>query len=429
MMLLKMAWRNVWRNHRRSSITIVAMTLALVAELLYSGLVTGMIHSMEDDATEFDLGDLQVFHEGYLTRPSLYDVVPDAGTLIGKLEEAGYQAAPRLYAGGLGGSGDMSAGVQMVGIDPVRDARTLALSEAMAEGAWLDAADPSGVVVGRGLARTLGLDLGSELLVVSQGADGSIANALYTVRGILMSVAASMDRSSVLMTEDAFRELMVLPEGVHKVIIRRPKDVPLKQAKTQVAALAGMGATDPAEGSVAVEGQAATVETGTDGLDVMTWEEINPFLAQMLAGVSGMVAIVYFIVYLAVAILILNAMLMAVFERIKEFGVLKAIGYSPRQVMIMMILEGLIQASVALVAGLLLAAPGMWWLQNRGVDVGALGGIQMVGMTMPPIWKAHYTWSTVQVPIIMLFVITFIAVLWPALRAARISPVEAMHHQ
>ncbi len=128
-------------------------------------------------------------------------------------------------------------------------------------------------------------------------------------------------------------------------------------------------------------------------------------------------------------ILILNAMLMAVFERIREFGVLKAIGYGPLQVLSMMIAEGMIQAVVATILGFILAAPGMWYLATYGINVGVLGGVQMAGLTMPPVWQAHYTLETVRVPVLMLFFIVFFAVLYPALKAAWIRPVEAIHHQ
>lgn len=415
MNVLKMAWRNVWRNHRRSGLTIAAMALALMVELLYSGLVTGMVAGMEDDAVEMDLGDVQVLAPGYLTRPSIYDVVPDHDTIISTLEAEGYRATPRLYGGGLAGAGEASSGVQLVGIDPVRDAATLSLSTAIAEGAWLDAADPKGVVIGRGLGRTLGVGLGDELVVLSQAADGSMANDLFVVRGVLMSVAASMDRGAILLPEPTFREMMVVPDGAHRVIVRRPDGVDLADAKLAIMAAAGVPEVLPG-GAV-------------PPLDVKTWAELSPMLATWLQSVEAVVAVMYFIIYVAVGILILNAMLMAVFERIREFGVLKAIGYGPLQVLSMMLMEGFIQALIATLIGVSLAAPGMGYLSVHGIDVGALGGVQMAGMTMPAVWTGLYTLRSAAVPVVMLFFIVFGAIIYPALKAAWVRPVEAMHHQ
>ena len=122
-------------------------------------------------------------------------------------------------------------------------------------------------------------------------------------------------------------------------------------------------------------------------------------------------------------------MLMAVFERIREFGVLKAIGYGPFSVMSMMILEAMFQAVVACVIGAIVAAPLMWYMSTYGINVGALGGMEMSGLVMPVIWKSYYAIETSGMPVFLLFFIVFGAVLYPSLKAAWISPVEAMHHQ
>jgi len=406
MMILRLAWRNVWRQSRRSMVTIAAMTLALAFELVYAGLVTGLVEGMNEDAIAYELGHLQIFAPDYPRRPSLYESVPDPDAVLDELEREGFTATARLFAGGLAASGDLSSGAQFVGVDPVADAATMDLDDAIHEGAWLDPEVPRGVVVGRGLARVLDLEIGDELLVLSQASDGSMANDLFSVRGILYSVAAGLDRGGILMTEGTFRELMVFEEGAHKIIVRSPAGMDLLEAE---AAVSGM--LDP---------EVATVKT---------WKAVNPMLAQYIDSTASVVVVLYFIIYLAVAILILNAMLMAVFERIREFGVLKAIGYGPGQVLSIMLLEGLIQATVALVLGVLLALPVMIYLQQVGVDVGMLGGMQMAGLTMPAVWHGHYTLETVQTPIVMLFAITLGAVLWPAIKAATLSPVDAMQHQ
>ncbi|HMV65637.1 MAG TPA: ABC transporter permease [Myxococcota bacterium] len=402
MRLLVMAWRNVWRNSRRSTITIAAMALAVWAELIYSGLVTGMVADMAGDVTDYDLGDLQVFSKGWQDRPSLHETV-DAEAILPALDAAGYAATARLQAGGLAAAGELSAGVAFIGLDPARDAKVLRIGEAVGEGAWLDPSDPRGVVIGRGLARTLALQPGGELVVLSQAADGSMANDLFHVRGVLMSVASGTDRGTILMTDGMFRELMVFPRGAHRIVLR----------------------ARPGEG---LDAAAAAVKGLAPGAEVKTWKAINPLIAQMLDAVQVQVAVIYFILYIAVAILVLNAMLMAIFERIREFGVLKAIGYGPGQVFTLMMAEGLLQAVVAVAVGAAFAAPVMAWLAVYGVDVGALGGVSMVGMTMPAVWHGVYTWETVRVPVFMLFGIVSLAVLYPALKAAWIRPVEAMHH-
>ena len=398
-----MAWRNLWRNKRRTFVTIAAMALALFVELLYSGLIVGMMSGMQEDVVELELGDIQVQAPAYLERPSLYEFMPESDALLAYLDELGYPATPRLLGGGLAASGEFSAGVSLRGIDVAREARVSRIADHVMEGAWLDPADPKGVVIGNRLARILSVEVGGEVVVLTQGADGSIANDLFMVRGVLSSVAAGTDRGAVYLLDSAFRELMVLPEGAHQVVVRRPPEVSEADAKAAVQAFEG-------------------------DVRVMTWREIMPVVGQMLDSVQGMVSIMYVIVYLAVAILILNAMLMVVFERIREFGVLKAIGAGPFRVFGLILVESLLQACMALVIGATMALPGMWFLSTRGIDVGGLGGIDMMGVAIRPMWQGIYTVETVQTPIILLFFIVVLAVLYPALKASWIQPVQAMRH-
>jgi ABC-type lipoprotein release transport system permease subunit len=293
--------------------------------------------------------------------------------------------------------------VALRGLDVQRDAQVSKLYMTVGEGSWLDPADPKGVVLGKRLAKTLNVGVGGELLVVSQAADGSMANDLYEVRGILGSVAQGTDRTAVLMNADTFRELMVVPSGDHQIVLRRG-DLELGAAADAVRAIA-------------------------PGADVRTWMELMPAVAQMLQSVSGMIFVFYLIVYIAVGILILNATLTAVFERIREFGVLKAIGAGPLRVLNVILVEGAAQAALASVLGLLLAIPGMWFMQNHGINAGAMGGMDAAGVAMPEIWYGIYSVQSCIGPLFLLWFITMGAVLYPALKAAWINPIRAMRYR
>ncbi|MCP4662188.1 MAG: ABC transporter permease [bacterium] len=404
MNVFKVAWRNVWRNKRRSIVTIAAMTFALWVELLYSGLIVGFMQGMERDVLDLEFGDLQIFAGDYLDTPSIYTAIDAPELLLAKLDGLGYPASARLLGGGLAAAGEYSAGVAFRGLDVERDAGVSLIHEQLAEGEWLDPAEAYGVVVGRRLARTLDVGPGDELVVLTQAADGSMANELYTVRGVLLGVAEGTDRTAVFMNAEAFRELMVFPERVHQIIVRRPDEVELETAAAEVRSLA-------------------------PELDVKTWRELMPIIASMLDSTQAMTFTIFFIVYIAVAILILNAMLMAVFERIREFGVLKALGMSPLRVVNLIFVESAIQTAIAIVVGGTLAVPGMWYLRDVGIDVGMLGGTDMMGVAMRPIWYGVYDAGTISGPLLMLVVIVLLAVLYPALKAAWIRPVAAMRHQ
>jgi putative ABC transport system permease protein len=408
MNVFKMAWRNVWRSRRRSLVTIAAMTLALWVELLYAGLVRGYMDSMEQDLLDFELGDIQIFAANYLDSPSIYTTIDDPAALLAQLDALGYAASARLLGGGLAAAGELSAGVSFRGVDVTRDARVTRIGERVAQGRWIDPADPRGVVIGRRLARTLDVALGAELIVVTQAADGSLANELYTVRGVLLGIADTTDRTAIFMTAQAFRELLAFPAGAHQIIVRRPPGVDLEAAAAQV------------------RHQTAGL---TAGLSVQTWRDLMPVIASMLDSTRGLMLIVFLVVYAAVGILILNAMLMAVFERIREFGVLKALGVGPLRVLSLLLIESGIQTAIAVVVGVTLAVPGMWYLSTNGIDVGKLSGTNVMGVAMRPVWHGVYDAATCSGPLAMLVAIVLLAALYPALKAAWIRPLEAMHHR
>lgn len=402
---LTMAWRNVWRNSRRTLAAVAASSLGLWSLIVYSGLMGGYIERMERHILDVELGDIQIHHAEYLEDPSLYRRIEKSDELITALEAEELAAAPRLLGSGLAAAGDNSAGISLFGIDVERDAAVSKVGKSVAEGQWLDPAVPGEVVIGRRLAQILGIELGGEIVLLSQGADGSMANDLYTVRGVLGSVSAQVDRGGVYMVDEAYRELMAVPDGVHQIIVRRPRSGTL-----DAAAVAARG--------IAVDE------------DVQTWRELKPTMASMLDSAKGGMMAMFFIVYAAIGIVILNAMLMAVFERVREFGVLKAIGVSPGGVLRLIYLETVIQTGLAIAIGVGLALPANWYLTTVGLDLtSSLENVSVMGSAIDPIWISKVDSSTYIAPIVALVVIVSLAVVYPALRAAFIKPITAMRHQ
>ena len=234
--MFKMAWRNLWRNPRRTVVTLTAMTLALLVMILYTSMVEGFLRDLERDIVELEVGDIQVHGEGYRGAPSLYTTIDHSEALIEALEQRGYRVSARWLGGGLVASGDSSAGARLVGIDVERDRQVSRVSSEVEMGEWIDAADPSAVVLGRRLARTLDVDVGGELIVLGQAADGSMANDLYSVRGILGAVSEETDRAGVFMTVGAFEELFAFDQGAHQMVLRKPDLVTAEAALDEVRA-------------------------------------------------------------------------------------------------------------------------------------------------------------------------------------------------
>lgn len=401
--VIRMAWRNVWRNRRRTAVTVAAMSLALFVMIQYSGLFEGYITGMERNILDLEMGDLQVFAEGYRNNPSIYTRIQDPEALLDRLDKAGYPASARLLASGLAAAEEASAGVTFRGIDVDRDARVSRIQEHVIRGSWLAPGDPDGVVLGRRLAHTLAVEPGDEIVVLTQGADGSMANEIYKVRGILKNISEAVDRTGVFMTADTYRDLMVLPEGAHQIIVRRPADTELSTAESRV-------------------------EQITTGLDTNTWRQLIPTLASMLDSTHAAMYTMFLIVYMAVGLVILNAMLMAVFERIREFGVLKALGVGPGEVLGLIIVESMIQTVLALLIGGLFSIPVSWYLSTHGIDLGSLGGLTVSGIAWDPVWRSVINVKTITRPVLILVLVVLVAILYPAIKAALIRPLEAIRH-
>lgn len=401
----KMAARNVMRSRRRSLVTTAAMAFALAVMINMAGLFAGMVKDIQRNATMMEMGHLQIHAPDYLDSPSLYKLVKGADRLMAGLKEQGFSAAPRLLAAGLAASGGSSAGVTIRGIDPVQEALTVQYPKHLSTGEWLSTDDPMGIVLGGKLAQMLKAGPGSEVVLVSQAADGSLANDLYKVRGVLKSVSGGTNRSGLLMTLESFRELMVIPNGVHEMVVAMPEDLDLPAA-------------------------IPIVKTLALGLDAKSWKELNPFVAQWMKTSDAFLLPVILIMYLAVAIVILNAMLMAVFERIREYGVMKALGVTPFGVFRLVVGETVVMTLVAAAAGLAVGLPLLFYLQSNGIDMSHLGGdITMSGVALESVWRAEITVKAIALPLSMLFVLSGLAVLYPAAKAARLNPIDAIRHQ
>ena len=404
MRILTLASRNVRRNWHRSLVTMLAMAFACFIMIFFASLMEGMMQGSERNVVSMNMGDIQIHAFGYRDDPDLYTRIDNADALVGSLQKQGFRAASRIYGYGLLAANMASSGVQLRGIDLKQEMQVTELYKHVSLGQWLDDADALGVVLGKKLAGALGAKPGDELVFVGQSADGYMANELFRVRGILKSVSDGIDRMGLFMPMQTLRTLMAIPQGAHEiVVIRADRTTDLAVATSKVEALA-------------------------EGLEVKNWKQLMPVVARMIETADVQIMIMLVIFYIAVATVVLNAMLMNVFERIHEFGIMKALGVSPAQLMGLVFAETFILTCIAAIVGLISG----WWIsdyyQLHGIDMSALAGsITYGGIAFDPVWHAAITAKALIYPVVFLLIVAAVAVIYPAAKAALLSPVRAIY--
>lgn len=405
MNLLSLGLRNVLRYRHRSLVTTGAMAFSGAVMVFYAALLDGWLASAEDHVVAMSAGDVQIHQRGYRDDPDLYTRF-DAQPVLMRLREAGYVATPRLFGFGLLAAGHASAGVALRAIDVKAEAQVTELHQHLFSGQWLQERDQYGVVLGRKLARTLNVKPGSEVVFVGQAADGSLANELFYVRGILKGVDEEIDRAGVIMQLADFRQLMAVPEGAHEVVLRRGRHT-----------------------GISLNDMRREVDTLAPGLDVRHWRQLQPVVSNILEMADSQMLFLLLITYVAMATVIINAVLMSVFERIHEFGVMRAIGVTPFQLMRLVYLETLLQALLAATLSALAGIALILWVGDEGIDLSRwIADASFAGIAFDPVWRPLLSASTVLGTLGLMILVALLAVIYPAAKAALIKPLAAIHH-
>jgi ABC-type lipoprotein release transport system permease subunit len=412
--LLHLAWRNLWRNRRRTCITLAAIALGYAMLLFVACLMAGLRWQMIQNSTCLALSQIQVHAPGYYPGRSILKTIggtkgTNVGALLGAIaaDRRVYAASPRVYGEGLVSAGDRSAGVELLGVVPGQEQRVTLLQTQIVKGSYLTAREPKSLAIGDKLASTIGVQMGSEIVLLTQAADGSIGNDLYTVGGIFHTGIDAMDLGLVLMPLSSLQELLQLVPGrIHEIGIKL-NDV------TEATAVAS-----------ALQTRLATIAP----VRARAWPELAPELAAYVQFNRGITFVLFIIFFLLAVIGIMNTMLMAVFERTREFGMLMALGMRPFQVIGLILAEAAGLAGASLVLGAALGAPVLWYLQVHGLDLGGSKGevISLAGVVVGHLWYGRQDFPSYSQAALGLAVTAILSAFYPAWRAAHFRPTEAM---
>jgi len=412
--LLQLAWRNLWRNRRRTLITMAAIAFGYAMLLFVACLMAGLRWQMIQNGTCLVMSQIQVHAPGYYPDRSLQKTLGGRqGTNVGALlasiaaDRRVNAVAPRVYGYGLLSAAHRSAGVALMGVVPDLEPRITTLNTQVTKGVYLTVQVPHGVVIGDKLASTIGIEPGAEIVLLTQAADGSMGNDVYTVVGILHTGLDSVDRGLVLMSLSSLQELLHLgPARIHEIGIK----------------------LNNINGASKVAAALETRLSKTIPVRVMAWPELAPELANYVQFNHGVTVVLFFIFFLVAVIGVMNTMLMAVFERTREFGMLMAVGMTPAKVVGLILTEAAGLAVASLVVGAALGVPLLWYLQEHGLDLGGATGevVSVAGVVVGHLWYGRQDFSAYSQAAAGLAATALVSALYPAWRASHLNPTEAM---
>jgi ABC-type lipoprotein release transport system permease subunit len=397
---LTIAWRNIFRNKRRTAITVLAVALNTAVLIFIFAWTAGMSVQMEHSATDLVVGEAQIHVEGYLEDRSIYTAIPGPERLVAAARKQGLHAVARSYGFGLISAGKKSAGASFWGVEPAAEQDAFKLAANIGSGRYLGPTAKGGVVLGYKLARSLKAAVGAEIVTVVQAADGSMGNELFTVVGILKLAGDDIDRGAAILHRDDFEKLFLTGGRVHEIALT-------------------------SKGAMSLDRLTDSLGDLPDGVELKTWRALLPMLSDALLMFDSSMWIYGFVFFLAAGMGVLNTMLMATHDRVREYGLLKALGTTPFRIVLDVATEAFVLALVSTAVGAALGIASGLYLEVYGLTFGELE-MTWGGIAMDSTWYGKLILGDVIKLVLPMWFICVLAALYPAIKAARLDPVDAM---
>jgi putative ABC transport system permease protein len=404
---LRLAWRNIWRHRSRTLIVVLAIGLTLALMMWYDGLVGGFNEAIYGNAIRVLGGNIQIHAAGYAAEVNQLPLLPlanDAALVQAAQAQPQVMAATRrINTGGMATTREGAFGVTIVGVEPEKEAPVSLWAQKVSAGRYLVADDEDVVYIGQGLATAMGVTVGDRFTLAGRGAHQQMRSRTMTVAGIYDLGMPDIEKRTIYMTLGEAQSLYGLDGQVTEIAIF------LKQIGEEPAV---MNALRP---SLA-------------GAEITSWQTSFPELEQALATKGGAMNVFSVIMLVIVGIGILNLLLMAIYERTREIGILGALGLKPFQISTLFVLEGVLMGLVGVAAGVALGLLINGVSGRVGLDFSQFSSI--TSYTALISGKVYATWGVDKLlqRTLTVLVITTLSTLYPAHEAAQREPAEALHY-
>ncbi len=401
-----LAWRNVWRNKRRTILTFLTIVIGLAMILVMNSIAKGGHDQMIEDAVGINTGHLQIHERGYWNNQTIdyaFRITPALEKAL-QSDERIEGHCTRVLAGGLLSFRENTAGAFIQGIDPDREPTVTDLhTRILPGGRYLSSSDRTNIIIGEVLAKNIDAEVGSTIAMLSQGFDGSIAAEKLTIVGIFRTGNPEYDRTLLLMPLEQAKQTFTMMNFVHAITVR----------------LTDPDYTDGVKHRL----QAADRE---NMLEVMGWDELMPELVQFIVMDDAGAYIFDLILFMVVAFGILNTIQMSVFERTREFGVMLAIGTRPDQVVKMVLMESFFISLLGILLGVGLGYTISYYFKINPLDYSAYAKEIAVWGVSTTLYPADTTLLNISMTSLVTFILALLFSLFPARRASKLNPIEAI---
>lgn len=405
-MLLSISWRNIWRNPARSSVLMGAIVVGMWAGIMISSLTNGMMHQRFNNLIEESVTHAQVHHPEYLIErdPSMMISAPEELFDAISADNRVDTFTARTLSSGMIQSPLTTSGVQIHGVRVDMEPATTTFHENVIDGEYLTADIRNPILLGESLSEKLDIGIGNRVVLTFQSVDDELTSASFNVVGIFKTASDAFDERNVRVRSEDLSELLAGKPVYHEIAVM------LQDADSSKAFTDDLGAAFP-------------------DLAAETWYELSPELRYISDFGNSMTFYIMLVILLALAFGILNTMLMAIFERTRELGMLMAVGMSRLRIFVMIMLESVALTLSGAVIGILIAVGFVSRLDDTGIDMAAVGGESLSEFGYDTVIYPIMTGGDYTNIIILVICTAILSAIYPAIKALRIKPAEVVREK
>lgn len=405
---MKLAWRNLWRNVRRTLITMAAIGLGLALAMVSIGLGDGGHEQMIESGVRMGAGHITVQPRGYQKNPSNEKTITNETPVLRALKDIPQvrEVSLRIVGRGLISSAANSSGIAFRGVDPTQEGDKSLLAPHVISGDYLSVGDARGILIGEKLAQKLRVSVGKRVVLMGQDASKEVSSSLFRVKGIYKTGVSDLDRYFCVISLEGARHFLGLEQGVTQVAIYLGSQFEVEKVLSLLRS-----------------------RLGFLPIEVLPWQEVMPDLLRFVQLDDAGNYLFLGIILVIVALGILNTILMSVLERTREFGMMLALGLSPCFLFFTIMFETTILALMSMVFGGGLGFGGHHYFATVGLNLTGLTAerLTLAGTIISPILYSHLRPMRVVGLLIIVFLVTLVTGLYPAVKASRLSPVKAIY--